>query len=60
MAGGPGSYLIGEEERKEVLDVLESVTCLGTVTKKIPHLKRSVLLLKKSSQKRWVQNTVLQ
>ena len=24
MAGGPGSYLIGEEERKEVLDVLES------------------------------------
>ena len=24
MAGGPGSYLIGDEERKEVLDVLES------------------------------------
>ena len=24
MAGGPGSYLIGEEERKEVLDVLET------------------------------------
>lgn len=24
MAGGPGSYLFGEEERKEVMDVLES------------------------------------
>ena len=24
MAGGPGSYLFGDEERKEVLDVLES------------------------------------
>ena len=24
MAGGPGSYLIGDEERKEVLDVLET------------------------------------
>ncbi|HBP37245.1 MAG TPA: hypothetical protein DD640_00575, partial [Clostridiales bacterium] len=42
MAGGPGSYLFGEEERKELLDVMESGYLFRYGSESDPQFKRKV------------------
>lgn len=43
MAGGPGSYMFGEEERNEVLDVLESGYLFRYGSEQDPKFKRKVV-----------------
>jgi len=43
MAGGPGSYLFGEEERKELLDVMESGYLFRYGAEDDPKFKRKVV-----------------
>jgi len=43
MAGGPGSYVFGEEERKELLDVMESWHLFRYGAADDPNFKRKVL-----------------
>ncbi len=47
MAGGPGSYLIGEEERKEVLDVLETGYLFRYGDEKDPAFKKKCVTFEK-------------
>ena len=47
MAGGPGSYLIGDEERKEVLDVLESGYLFRYGSEDDPAFKQKCVTLEK-------------
>ncbi|MCX7730097.1 MAG: DegT/DnrJ/EryC1/StrS family aminotransferase, partial [Candidatus Caldatribacterium sp.] len=43
--GGPGSYLIGEEEKQEVLEVLESGYLFRYGAENDPNFKRKVYTL---------------
>lgn len=43
MAGGPGSYLFGDEERKELLDVMESGYLFRYGSEDDPNFKRKVV-----------------
>ncbi len=47
MAGGPGSYLIGEEERAELLDVINSKHLFRYGTKDDPGFKHKVVTFEK-------------
>jgi len=43
--GGPGSYVIGEEEKKEVMDVLESGYLFRYGSEDDPNFKKKVFTL---------------
>lgn len=47
MAGGPGSYLFGDEERKELLDVMESGYLFRYGAEDDPAFKRKVVTFEK-------------
>lgn len=47
MAGGPGSYVFGEEERKELLDVMESGYLFRYGSEDDPSFKRKVVTFEK-------------
>jgi dTDP-4-amino-4,6-dideoxygalactose transaminase len=47
MAGGPGSYILGEEEKKEVLDVLESGYLFRYGDESDPNFKHKVATFEK-------------
>lgn len=47
MAGGPGSYLFGEEERKELLDVMETGYLFRYGSDDDPNFKRKVATFEK-------------
>ena len=47
MAGGPGSYLFGEEERKELLDVMETGYLFRYGSDDDPNFKKKVVTFEK-------------
>lgn len=52
MAGGPGSYVFGEEERKELLDVMESGYLFRYGAPDDPDFKRKVVTFEEEFAKR--------
>ncbi|HHW47497.1 MAG TPA: L-glutamine--2-deoxy-scyllo-inosose aminotransferase KanB, partial [Clostridiaceae bacterium] len=47
MAGGPGSYLFGEEERRELLDVMETGYLFRYGSEDDPRFKKKVATFEK-------------
>ena len=55
---GPGAYIVGEEEKKEVMEVLEAGYLSRYGKPENPKFKKKVFTLRKSLQRSWEQSIV--